>query len=208
MDMQLPPTMPRLKSPGLRRADLPPPLGHRSRDRRRALRNQRRPRPPGARPHRAEDRHPLAQGRARHGRRRTAIRQEGDRLLGTLEERLGKHRELLDEALGGTLRSYFDPVERRLHRARAAAAAPRRRAGDGDRQPGRDGAAHARRAARAAPGRRQPAAHPAQPGRRQRLHRGPAGPGAAGAGSAKRVDRRTSSRSTVPTAPSAAWCAS
>jgi len=40
----------------------------------------------------------------------TAIRQEGDRLLGTLEERLGKHRELMDEALGGTLRSYFDPA--------------------------------------------------------------------------------------------------
>jgi hypothetical protein len=40
----------------------------------------------------------------------SAIRQEGDRLLGTLEERLGKHRELMDEALGGTLRSYFDPA--------------------------------------------------------------------------------------------------
>ena len=40
----------------------------------------------------------------------TAIRQEGDRLLGTLEERLGKHRELMDEALAGTLRSYFDPA--------------------------------------------------------------------------------------------------
>lgn len=39
-----------------------------------------------------------------------AIRQEGDRLLGTLEERLNKHRELLDEALGGTLRNYFDPA--------------------------------------------------------------------------------------------------
>jgi hypothetical protein len=39
-----------------------------------------------------------------------AIRQEGDRLLGTLEERLGKHRELMDEAMGGTLRSYFDPA--------------------------------------------------------------------------------------------------
>ena len=39
-----------------------------------------------------------------------AIRQEGDRLLGTLEERMVKHRELLDEALGGTLRSYFDPA--------------------------------------------------------------------------------------------------
>jgi hypothetical protein len=39
-----------------------------------------------------------------------AIRQEGDRLLGTLEERLGKHRELVDEAMGSTLRSYFDPA--------------------------------------------------------------------------------------------------
>ena len=39
-----------------------------------------------------------------------AIRHEGDRLLGTLEERLNKHRELLDEALGGTLRNYFDPA--------------------------------------------------------------------------------------------------
>ena len=39
-----------------------------------------------------------------------AIRQEGDRLLGTLEERLQKHKELLDEALGGTLRNYFDPA--------------------------------------------------------------------------------------------------
>ena len=38
-----------------------------------------------------------------------AIRQEGDRLLGTLEERMAKHRALLDDALGGTLRSYFDP---------------------------------------------------------------------------------------------------
>ena len=39
-----------------------------------------------------------------------AIRQEGERLLGTLEERLVKHRELMDESLGGTLRSYFDPA--------------------------------------------------------------------------------------------------
>ncbi|MBU6257928.1 MAG: hypothetical protein KGO01_05855 [Burkholderiales bacterium] len=39
-----------------------------------------------------------------------AIRQEGDRLLGTLDERLAKHRELLDDALGGTLRNYFDPT--------------------------------------------------------------------------------------------------
>ncbi len=39
-----------------------------------------------------------------------AIRHEGDRLIGSLEERLYKHRELLDEALGGTLRSYFDPA--------------------------------------------------------------------------------------------------
>src|SRR4051812_32713841 len=52
-----------------------------------------------------------------------AIRQESDRLLGTLEERLSKHRELLEEVLGGTLRSYFDPasgafterVQRLLH---------------------------------------------------------------------------------------------
>lgn len=39
-----------------------------------------------------------------------AIRQEGDRFLGTFEERLCKRRELMDEALGGTLRSYFDPA--------------------------------------------------------------------------------------------------
>jgi hypothetical protein len=39
-----------------------------------------------------------------------AIREEGDRLLGTLEERLAKHRELLDETMDGTLRSYFDPA--------------------------------------------------------------------------------------------------
>ncbi|WP_418316227.1 hypothetical protein [Piscinibacter sakaiensis] len=39
-----------------------------------------------------------------------AIRHEGDRLLGTLEERLLRHRELLDEVLGGTLRNYFDPA--------------------------------------------------------------------------------------------------
>lgn len=39
-----------------------------------------------------------------------AIRTEADRLLGTLEERLSKHRELLDETLGGTLRGYFDPA--------------------------------------------------------------------------------------------------
>ena len=39
-----------------------------------------------------------------------AIRSEADRLLGTLEERLSKHRELLDESLGGTLRGYFDPA--------------------------------------------------------------------------------------------------
>src|SRR5450631_586754 len=37
-----------------------------------------------------------------------AIRHERDRLL-ALEERLVKHRELMDESLGGTLRSYFDP---------------------------------------------------------------------------------------------------
>jgi len=39
-----------------------------------------------------------------------AIRNEGERLLGTLEERLVKHRELLDETLGTTLRGYFDPA--------------------------------------------------------------------------------------------------
>ncbi len=53
----------------------------------------------------------------------TAIRHEGERLLGTLEERLVKHRELLDDSMGATLRSYFDPssgafterVQRLLH---------------------------------------------------------------------------------------------
>ena len=39
----------------------------------------------------------------------TAIRHEGERLIGTLEERLAKHRELLDDSMGATLRSYFDP---------------------------------------------------------------------------------------------------
>lgn len=39
-----------------------------------------------------------------------AIRHEGERLLGTLEERLLRHRELLDESMGSTLRSYFDPA--------------------------------------------------------------------------------------------------
>lgn len=37
------------------------------------------------------------------------IRHEGERMLLTLEERLSGHREVLDEALGGTLRAYFDP---------------------------------------------------------------------------------------------------
>lgn len=37
------------------------------------------------------------------------IRHEGERLLMTLEERLAGHRQVLDEALGGTLRAYFDP---------------------------------------------------------------------------------------------------
>ena len=38
------------------------------------------------------------------------IRNESERLLLTLEERLSSHREVLDEALGGTLRAYFDPA--------------------------------------------------------------------------------------------------
>lgn len=38
------------------------------------------------------------------------VRHEGERLLLTLEERLSSHREVLDEALGGTLRAYFDPA--------------------------------------------------------------------------------------------------
>ena len=38
-----------------------------------------------------------------------AIRHEGERLLDTLEERLARHREVLDEQLGGALRAYFDP---------------------------------------------------------------------------------------------------
>jgi hypothetical protein len=32
-----------------------------------------------------------------------AIRHEGERLLGTLDERLARHRELIDEQLGGVL---------------------------------------------------------------------------------------------------------
>lgn len=39
-----------------------------------------------------------------------AIRHEGERLLVTLEERLASHRQVMDEALGGTLRAYFDPA--------------------------------------------------------------------------------------------------
>lgn len=38
------------------------------------------------------------------------VRSEGERLLVTLEERLSSHRQVLDEALGGTLRAYFDPA--------------------------------------------------------------------------------------------------
>lgn len=38
------------------------------------------------------------------------IRHEGERLMVTLEERLAGHRQVLDEALGGTLRAYFDPA--------------------------------------------------------------------------------------------------
>lgn len=52
------------------------------------------------------------------------VRSEGERLLVTLEERLSSHRQVLDEALGGTLRAYFDPssgsfterVQRLLHK--------------------------------------------------------------------------------------------
>ena len=62
------------------------------------------------------------------------IRHEGDRLLGTLEERLAKHRELLDESMGSTLRGYFDPasgafterVQRLLHADGELAARHRR----------------------------------------------------------------------------------
>src|SRR5687767_4992768 len=39
-----------------------------------------------------------------------AIRHEGERLLGTLDERLARHRALIDEQLGGVLRAYFDPA--------------------------------------------------------------------------------------------------
>jgi hypothetical protein len=52
------------------------------------------------------------------------VRSEGERLLLTLEARLSSHRQVLDEALGGTLRAYFDPssgsfterVQRLLHK--------------------------------------------------------------------------------------------
>lgn len=37
------------------------------------------------------------------------VRNEGDRLLSTMGERLEGHRELLDSVLGSTLKSYFDP---------------------------------------------------------------------------------------------------
>jgi len=39
----------------------------------------------------------------------SAIRQQSEHLLSTLDERFNAHRQVLDEALGGTLRSYFDP---------------------------------------------------------------------------------------------------
>lgn len=38
------------------------------------------------------------------------VRNEGDRFLTTMGERLEGHRELLDSVLGGTLRNYFDPA--------------------------------------------------------------------------------------------------
>src|SRR5205085_2571230 len=37
------------------------------------------------------------------------VRQEGDRLLSAMGERLDRHRDMLDTALGSTLRNYFDP---------------------------------------------------------------------------------------------------
>lgn len=43
------------------------------------------------------------------------VRQEGDRLVGLLEERFGKHRELLDESMASTLRGYFDPQSGAFH---------------------------------------------------------------------------------------------
>lgn len=39
-----------------------------------------------------------------------AVRNEGERIIELLEARLSSHREVLDQALGGTLRSYFDPA--------------------------------------------------------------------------------------------------
>lgn len=39
-----------------------------------------------------------------------AMRQEGDRLLATMGERLERHRELVDNVVGSTLRNYFDPT--------------------------------------------------------------------------------------------------
>jgi hypothetical protein len=38
------------------------------------------------------------------------VRNEGERLLVTLEERLSSHRQVLDEAMGSMLRAYFDPA--------------------------------------------------------------------------------------------------
>lgn len=38
------------------------------------------------------------------------VRQEGDRLLATMGERLEHHRELVDSVVGSTLRNYFDPT--------------------------------------------------------------------------------------------------
>jgi hypothetical protein len=39
------------------------------------------------------------------------VRNEGDRLLSTMAERLERHRELLESVLGATLKNYFDPSD-------------------------------------------------------------------------------------------------
>ena len=43
------------------------------------------------------------------------IRGEGDRLLATLEERLGSHQSSLQDHIAGTMRDYFDPRSGRFN---------------------------------------------------------------------------------------------
>ncbi len=59
-----------------------------------------------------------------------ALKHEGERLLGNVQLALSEHRTNLDRTLVGTLKDYFDPGERPVQRAGAAAAEEGRGAGD------------------------------------------------------------------------------